>query len=98
MDKKTEVVQVMDNVQKIFDLLQERKLKVENRISVEEALKKVDEKLDIARASLREHIDDRIGEMYVDLDGKIFRISARDDRGVIIEPVHIDFRRITAKS
>ena len=97
MGKKM-VVQVLDNVQEIFDLLQERKLKVEDRVKAEAAIKKIDEKLDFARVSLREHVDDRIGELYIDMDGEIFKISARDDRDVIIEPVHIDFRRGGTKS
>ena len=100
MGKETEHdVRVIDNVQEILDLLKERGLKVETRMKAEEALNRVDDKLNIARASLRKHVDSHSGELYVDIDGEIFRITVHpEDKDVIMELVHIDYRRCTAKS
>lgn len=100
MDKKDiESVHVIGTVQKVLDLLEEHSLKVKNRVEAQEAVNKVDERLDIARGRLREYVDSHLGELYIDMDGKIFKITAHPNDGdVIIEPVHINFRRITAKS
>jgi len=95
MDKKTEHdVRVIDNVQEVLDLLKERSLKVEARIKAQEALNRIDDKLGVARANLRKHVDSHSGELSVDINSEIFKITAHpDDGNVIIEPVHIDFRR-----
>lgn len=96
MDEKS--VRVIENVQEVLDLLKERGLRVEDRVRAEEVINKVDKKLDIARASLREHVDSHLGEIHVNIDGEIFRITPHGNVGnVIIEPVHIDFERINVK-
>lgn len=98
MDEKS--VRVIENVQEVLDLLKEHKLKIEDRVRAEEVINKIDKKLDIARVSLRKYADSNSGEIHVDMDGEIFKITAchNDDGNVIIEPVHIDFRRVTAKT
>lgn len=94
-NKKTQAIEGLQNV---LNLLKERAKNLEVMTKAHETLHVVDDKLTVARSSLRSLVN-TYKELHIDLDGEIYRIykkvSTQND--VIIEPFLIDCKNCHGK-